>query len=147
MFNMVGSRARGASVCDLYAGGGSLGIEALSRGAASVVFVEQNATVLRFLRQNVKDLPGVRVVRGEVLRVLKRLAKAGFDVILADPPYLHGLVQPTLDRVTEFDVLGPGGWFVVEHHRREAPAPGSGWEPVKQRNYGETLVSILRRRE
>jgi len=145
MFNIVGSRVRGAKACDLYAGGGSLGIEALSRGAASVVFVEQQAAVLRFLRENVKGLPDVTVIRGDVLRVLKKLAGAGFDLVLADPPYLHELVQATIDRAAEFGILGPDGWFVAEHHRQEMPLPPNGWEIVKQGEYGETLVSVLRR--
>ena len=146
MFNIVGSRVRGAKACDLYAGGGSLGIEALSQGAASVVFVEQQATVFRFLRANVKGLPDVTVIRGDVLRVLKKLAGAGFDLVFADPPYMHGLVQATLDRAAEFEILVPDGWFVAEHHRREMPLAPSGWELIKQGTYGETLVSVLRRR-
>ena len=145
IFNIIGSRVRGARVCDLYAGGGSLGIEALSRGAASVVFVEQQATVFRFLRLNVKDLPDSTLVRGDVLRVLRKLAKAGFDLVLADPPYLHGFVQATIDSVAELDVLAPGGWFLAEHHRQEMPVPPEGWETIKQGTYGETLVSVLRR--
>jgi len=146
MFNIVGSRVRGAHVCDLYAGGGSLGIEALSRGAASVVFVEQQANVFRFLRHNVKGLPNVTVMRGDVLRVLRKLTRAGLDLVLADPPYLHGLVQPTIDRAAEFEVLAPGAWFVAEHHRQELPVAPAGWETIKQGTYGETLVSVLRRR-
>jgi 16S rRNA (guanine966-N2)-methyltransferase len=145
MFNIVGSRVRGAKACDLYAGGGSLGVEALSRGAASVVFVEQQAAVFRFLRANVKGLPDATVMRGDVLRVLKKLAGAGFGLVFADPPYMHGLVQPTIDRAAEFDILGPDGWFVAEHHRQEMPLPPAGWETIKQGTYGETMVSVLRR--
>jgi 16S rRNA (guanine966-N2)-methyltransferase len=146
MFNIVGTRVRGARACDLYAGGGALGIEALSRGAVSAVFVEQQANVLRFLRANVKGLPGATVIRGDVLRVLKKLAGAGFGLVLADPPYLHGLVQATIDRAAEFGILGPDGWFVAEHHTREVPSAPVGWETIKQGIYGETLVSVLRRR-
>jgi 16S rRNA (guanine966-N2)-methyltransferase len=145
MFNIVGSRVLGAKACDLYAGGGSLGIEALSRGAASVVFVEQQGTVFRFLRQNLKGLPDVTVMRGDVLRVLKKLARAGLDLVFADPPYRHELVQATIDRAVEFDVLAPDAWFVVEHHRQELPVAPEGWETIKQGTYGETMVSVLRR--
>ena len=145
MFNIVDSKVHGAKVCDLYAGGGSLGVEALSRGAASAVFVEQQATVLRFLHANVNDLLGATVMRGDVLRVLKKLAGAEFDLVFADPPYLHGLVQATVDRAAEFGVLGPDGWFVAEHHRREMPLAPEGWETIKQGNYGETMVSVMRR--
>ena len=145
IFNIVGSRVRGAKACDLYAGGGSLGIEALSRGAASVVFVEQQATVLRFLRGNLEGLPDATVIRGDVLRGLKKLAGAGFDLVFADPPYMHGLVQATIDRAAEFGILVPDGWFVAEHHRQEMPLAPDGWETIKQGNYGETMLSVLRR--
>jgi len=145
MFNIIGTRVRGAKTCDLYAGGGSLGIEALSRGAASAVFVELQAIVLRFLRSNVKGLPDATVMRGDVLRVLKKLAGADFDLVFADPPYLHGLVQATIDRAAELDILAPDGWLVAEHHRQEMPSAPDGWEMIKQGIYGETLVSVLRR--
>jgi 16S rRNA (guanine966-N2)-methyltransferase len=145
MFNIIGSRVHGAKACDLYAGGGSLGIEALSRDAASVVFVEQQANVFRFLRHNLKGLPNVTLMRGDVLRAMKKLAGAGFNLILADPPYMHGLVQATIDRTAEFDVLAQGAWFVAEHHRQEMPSPPEGWETIKQGTYGETMVSVLRR--
>ena len=145
MFNIIGSRVHGAKACDLYAGGGSLGIEALSRGAASAVFVEQQATVFRFLRGNLKGLPDATAVRGDVLRVVKKLAGAGFDLVFADPPYMQGLVQATIERAAEFDILAPDGWFVAEHHRQEMPSAPDGWETIKQGNYGETMVSVLRR--
>jgi len=145
MFNIIRSGVQGARVCDLYAGGGSLGIEALSQGAASVVFVEQQAAIFRFLQRNVSGLPNVAVVRGDVLRVLKKLAHSGFDLVLADPPYSRGLVQETIDRAAKFDVLAPGAWFVAEHHRQEQPVAPEGWEIARQGTYGDTLVTVLRR--
>jgi len=145
VFNILGSRVKGARVLDLYAGGGALGIEALSRGATETVFVEQNPLVVRYLRENVKGLDGAVVVRGDVLRVLARLPKEPFDVVLADPPYRRGLVQATLDRAAECGLVASGGWFVVEHHRMEQPVAPDGWESVKQGRYGESLISILRR--
>ncbi len=146
VFNIIGARVHGARVCDLFAGGGSLGIEALSRGAASVVFVEQQATIFRFLRRNLKDLPDATAIRGDVLRVVKKLAGGDFDIVLADPPYLHGLVQATVDLAVEVGLVGPDGWFVAEHHRQEMPSPPARWESIKQGTYGESLVSVLRRR-
>jgi 16S rRNA (guanine966-N2)-methyltransferase len=145
IFNIVGGSVAGAKVCDLYAGGGSLGIEALSRGAASAVFVEQSPAVFRFLRENIKGLEHASAVRADVLRALKKFSGSAFDIVLADPPYLHDLVQPTLDRAAEFEALAVGGLFVLEHHRQELPVPPAGWEPVRQGTYGETLVTVLRR--
>jgi 16S rRNA (guanine966-N2)-methyltransferase len=146
MFNIIGVEVRQAQVCDLYAGAGSLGIEALSRGAASAVFVEQHAAAVRFLRRNLVGVENARVIRGDVLRVLAKLAGTGFDIVLADPPYLHGLVQTTIERMAEHSVLAVGGWFVAEHHRQEVPVPPAGWVAIKQGTYGDTLVSVMRRR-
>ena len=146
IFNILGRRVRGVRVCDLYAGGGALGIEALSRGAATVVFVEQSVAVLRFLRHNVEGLEAARVVRGDVLKVLSRLRKGGaFDVVLADPPYRSGLVDSTLVRLVELDLVVPGGLYVVEHHRSESPAVPDGWVLERQGRYGDSQVSVLRR--
>jgi 16S rRNA G966 N2-methylase RsmD len=109
------------------------------------VFIEQNALILRFLRHNLKDLKGVTVIRGDVLKVLKRLKGMGINLVIADPPYLNRFVQATIDKVAELGVLEPGGLLVVEHHRLEMPDPPAGWEAVKQGNYGESMVTILRR--
>jgi 16S rRNA (guanine966-N2)-methyltransferase len=145
IFNILGVHVKGVRVCDLYAGGGSLGVEALSRGASEAVFVEKNPVVLRFLRQNVRGLGGAAVIMGDVLKVLARLAEPGFDIILADPPYCNALVQQTLDRVAEHGVLRPGGLLVIEHHKLEQPAAPQGWELLKQGQYGDSWVSVLRR--
>jgi len=145
MFNAAGSMVRGARVLDLYAGGGSLGIEALSRGAESCVFVEQSRPVLAFLRINVKDMPGAEVVRGDVRKVLKKMKGRQFDIIIADPPYLNGLVQPTVDQIAALHLLVMDGWLIVEHHRHEVPALPASWDAVRQASYGDSLVSILGR--
>src|SRR3954463_16139611 len=91
LFNSLGSLLDldGARVLDLYAGSGALGLEALSRGAAEVVFVESGSRVLPVLRANVASigLPGGRVVAGSVPTVVAGRAPARFDLVLADPPY------------------------------------------------------------
>jgi 16S rRNA (guanine(966)-N(2))-methyltransferase RsmD len=147
MFNMVGSMVKGARALDLYAGGGSLGVEALSRGAASCVFIEISSPVLRLLRTNVKGMPGAAVVRDDVLKALKRLKGREFDLVLADPPYVNGLVQPTVNLVAGLGIVVPGGWLVMEHHRMENPVPPEHWELARQTNYGDSCVSILRRQK
>ncbi|MEO0079128.1 MAG: 16S rRNA (guanine(966)-N(2))-methyltransferase RsmD [candidate division WOR-3 bacterium] len=145
IFNILGRRVTGARVLDLFAGGGSLGIEALSRGARSAVFVEKSAGAVRFLRENARGLAGARVVRGDVLRVLRRLKGEQFDLILADPPYCNGLVQPTIDLVVQYEILAPDGWFVVEHHRQEEPVGPAGWEVLGKGRFGESLVTVFHR--
>ncbi len=145
MFNAAGSRTRGARVLDLYAGGGSLGIEALSRGAESCMFVEQSGPVLGFLQANVKGMPGAEVRRGDVRKVLKRLKGQEFDLIIADPPYLNDLVQPTLNLIAEQRLLAADGWLIVEHHQHEVPVLPENWELVRRTGHGDSCISILRR--
>lgn len=145
IFNIIGSAVHDARVADLYAGGGSLGIEALSRGAAEVVFVEQASAVMRFLRENVKGLDSTKTLCADVLVALRRLGAHRFDIVLADPPYRSGLVQATLDQVVTVGSLELGGIFVVEHHQLEPPGRPEGWELLKVGRYGESHVTVLRR--
>ncbi len=148
IFNTVGRAVRGARVLDLYAGGGALGIEALSRGASAAVFVEQNPGVIRFLRENLRTLDAgeeTRVMRGDVLRALRRLAGEDFGLVLADPPYRSELVQPTFDRLAELGLVEPGGHVVLEHHQFERPDCRDGWKVVKHGKYGDSEVTVLRR--
>ena len=146
LFNILGACVRDADVCDLYAGGGALGIEALSRGARTAVFVEQNPAVLRYLRGNTRELEGTTVVRGDVLKTARRLKKP-FDIVIADPPYRNDLVQATLDCVAQNGLVKPGGWMVIEHHRLEQPCPPRGWEMARQGQYGDSWLSVMRRQD
>lgn len=147
MFNIIGSAVRGARVGDFFAGGGALGIEALSRGASEVVFVEQSPATAMFLRQNTLGLENTKVVRAEALATIKRLGADRFDILLADPPYRNGLVQVTLDRAVAAGTIPPGGLFVVEHHELEPPACPEGWVLVKRGRYGDSHLTVLRRND
>jgi len=147
LFNSLGSllELRGATVLDLYAGSGALGLEALSRGAASVVFVESGPGVLPVLEANLAavGLPGGRVVAGSVPTVVGGAAPARFDLVLADPPY----ATPDDEVIGVLESLAAGGWLapeavvVVERASRdrpfEWPTPFTG---LRDRRYGEALL-------
>jgi 16S rRNA (guanine966-N2)-methyltransferase len=147
LFNSLGSLTdlRGAAVLDLYAGSGALGLEALSRGAATVVFVESAPGVLPVLKENVATvgLPGGRVVAGSVPTVVAGAPPARFDVVLADPPY----ATPLDEVLTVLRGLATGGWLapeavlVVERSSREQswewPTPLIG---LRDRRYGEAQL-------
>lgn len=126
-----------AVVADLYAGCGALGIEALSRGAASCVFVERDGQALRTLRGNIDTLglaDRARVVSSDVLAVAASLT--ALDLVLADPPYTFDAWDQLLGLVT--------AGFVVAESDREVPAP-EGWETVRSKRYGRTWVTFLER--
>ncbi len=147
LFNSLGSLLdlEGARVLDLYAGSGSLGLEALSRGAAEVVLVENGPRVLPVLRANVAavGLPGARVIGAAVSSVVTGPAPAAFDLVLADPPYAVGVPQVlgVLQALCDGGWLAPEAVVVVERSSREQP-----WEwptpliGVRDRRYGEAVL-------
>lgn len=132
-------------VLDLYAGCGTLGIEALSRGARRAVFVDSAARSIAVLRANLADLSldGVsRVVRGDVIRSLRRLAAAGerFDLVLLDPPYAEG-ADAALEVLARSGVLAPGARVVSETAKRQSTGPVAGLVLEDARSYGDTVVT------
>ena len=138
----------GAAVADLYAGTGALGIEAISRGAEMVVFVERAARCLSVLRRNLADLgldTGVRVEPGDVSRVLRALGCRGarFDLILLDPPYRSTEAGRALTALTAAGVLAEGAVVVVESGWRHPVPVVAGFAPVDERRYGDTVITQL----
>jgi 16S rRNA (guanine966-N2)-methyltransferase len=134
-----------AVVVDLYAGSGALGLEALSRGAAQVTFVERDRAALTALRQNVAaigDEAPARVVASDA-RAWLRAGGATVDLVLADPPY--DVARPELDAVIASACeRAPGGTVVVETaFAAGRPAPPDGWTVGWERRFGDTLVTFL----
>jgi 16S rRNA (guanine966-N2)-methyltransferase len=147
LFNSLGTLLDldGAVVLDLYAGSGALGLEALSRGAAEVVFVESAPRVLPVLKANLAavGLPGGRVLAGSVPTVVAGAAPARFDLVLADPPYATPLseVLGVLDALAAGGWLAPGAVVVVERSAREEPWEWpTPFEGLRDRRYGEALL-------
>lgn len=144
IFNLVGP-VDGAKVLDLFAGSGALGIEALSRGAASAVFVEQDHDATRIIERNLDRLrlTGARVVRGDVLRTIAQEANAGekYDLVLVDPPYgMLTEIQPRLARHLP-SLLTADGLLVLETDSRSEPELPL---PVRtSRKYGQTRVTLF----
>jgi len=136
----------GLRVLDLYAGSGALGIEALSRGAARVTFVEQAAATLRVLRENLASL-GIEslaaVVAGDVPMAVRRLGRAGerFDLVLVDPPYASEEPARAFEALVGSATLSAGAMVVLERDRRH-PSPGvTGLSALDERRYGDTVLA------
>jgi len=151
MFSILLSRVDldGARVLDLFAGSGALGIEALSRGAAHVTFVEEAAPALGALHANLQAChfaARARVVRLPVAGALSQLARQGqqFDGALLDPPYGKGLVAATVAGLLDHGLIRPGGWIMVEHGPHEEPTAIPPTQLTLRRQYGKTgLVLFL----
>jgi 16S rRNA (guanine966-N2)-methyltransferase len=144
VFNLIGP-VDGARVLDLFAGSGALGIEALSRGAASAVFVERDREAVRTIEHNLDrlQLTGARVVNGDVLRTIAQEATTGakYDLVLVDPPYgMLPEIQPRLARHLP-PLLAAEGLLVVETAARTQPELPL---PVRTtRRYGQTQVTLF----
>jgi 16S rRNA (guanine966-N2)-methyltransferase len=151
LFDVLGPAIAGARVLDLFAGTGAVGIEALSRGAARVVFVEKDQAALRALRANLATLgasrAAARVMAGDVLRVLAELPahEEPFDLVFIDPPYAMALAGRALAAVAAARVSRPGGEVVVQHSTRDTlPAVAGFVEHRRGRRFGDTALTFLR---
>lgn len=153
LFNILAARRdlAGLVVLDLYAGSGALGLEALSRGAASALFVESDQRAAAVIARNIKGLglTGATLRRGAVAQVLAAGTRAPVDLVLADPPY-----DVDADEVgTVLAALGDHGWaragtvVVVERAVTSAPlAWSAGWSVWPDRVYGDTRLELAERR-
>jgi 16S rRNA (guanine(966)-N(2))-methyltransferase RsmD len=152
LFSILGAPDAETRVLDLFAGAGTLGLEAISRGAARATFVDNSRAALRVLRDNISALGvGDRCdVRGtEALRTLRRLQEAGeqFDWIFLDPPYATDLADQALQFLAEGTLFSPTGIIVVEHDRRRPPASEHGsLVRTDCRRYGDTVLSFFESR-
>jgi len=149
IFSSLGARVVDAGVLDLYAGTGALGLEAASRGARSVVFVEKARPALVALEKNLAAFAKNRgvacefaVVRSDVARALP--GSRQFTLIFADPPYADDPV-PLLCNLEQRRLLAEGGVLVLETAKRSVFELPSGWVREREASYGDTLVSYLRR--
>ena len=146
LFSMLTSRLgsfEGLAVADLFAGSGALGIEALSRGAASCLFVEQDRAALDALRANLARLRATADVRPMSVLALGPAVTA-VDVMMLDPPYNSGAAAVALDKLNRLGWIGAGTWISVETAATEALAV-NGFTTDTCRTHGKAKITLLRR--
>ena len=147
LFSMLVSRLgsfEGLTVADLFAGSGALGLEALSRGAASALFAEQDAAAIRAIRANIAALQAQRqcdVRAGSVMALGP--AKAPYDVIFLDPPYGSGAGAVALDKLARLGWIGPATWISLETAEKE-DVRVRGLAVDADRKVGKARISLLR---
>jgi 16S rRNA (guanine966-N2)-methyltransferase len=147
IFNVLAEELAGASVLDLFAGSGALGIEALSRGAAEATFVERSQGCVSILRQNLEALGlsgRATLVRADVARWLRSHPEqvAAAAIVLLDPPYGDPVLGSALEALD--DLVSPQTLVVVEHAHRQALPGLERLLPLRDRRYGDTDVTMLR---
>jgi 16S rRNA (guanine966-N2)-methyltransferase len=147
LFSMLVSRIgdfEGLAVADLFAGSGALGLEALSRGAASCLFVESDAAALRALRRNITNLRAQALCDVRAASVLALgPAKAPLDLVLLDPPYGTGAGAVALDRLIRLGWIGEATWVSLETAADEEPRV-KALEAVAERRVGKARLTLLR---
>jgi 16S rRNA (guanine966-N2)-methyltransferase len=149
LFSSLGERVRGAEVLDLFAGTGALGIESLSRGAASAVFVDRAPRSLAVVRENLRRTrltERATVVRSDVDRFLERPAERPFDLVFLDPPYAVAADLTTvLERLRSGGVLAPGATVLLTRASRSSTdVVPVDWPVAKRLTYGDSVVTLLR---
>ena len=147
-FSIINFDIPGAKVLDLFGGTGQLGIEALSRGAKSAVFVDARDDACRLIRENLRrtklESDG-KVVRSDYMDYLNR-CREQFDIIFLDPPYAEVFLENALKRITEIDILLSGGIIVTERPLgKELPWEFEGYDRSRDYKYGKTLLTIYRK--
>lgn len=151
LFNILATRVPGCRFLDLYAGTGAVGLEAVSRGARDVVFVERDRQAAAVLRRNLEDTGvgrGATLRAGDVEAVIGSLGREGrvFDLVYVDPPYKGTLVNKTVLTLARSGVVEPDGWIIVESSQRNPPAERiGGFEVWRRERYGEIVLSFYRR--
>lgn len=149
IFDILGDSVAGATVLDLFAGSGSLGLEALSRGAREVTFVENGPWALRTIRENLKRLGLEKkaiLLRRNAFRAMGALEGEGktFSLVFLDPPYNKGLVKKALLRLDQSDIVAPLTQVILHRSRQEKlPAGLAGLELLRERQVGQACLSFL----
>lgn len=148
IFNMIGPYFNGELGLDLYAGSGSLGIEALSRGLSKVIFVDQDLKAVQTIKRNLNEVQyseKAEVYRTKAIQALKALKKRElqFSYIFLDPPYNKKSIEKEIETLLTFNLLHNSGQLIVEHSRK-LELPNTILHVCKQKgeSYGNTMISI-----
>jgi 16S rRNA (guanine(966)-N(2))-methyltransferase RsmD len=148
LFSIIQFDIPGKKVLDLFGGTGQLGIEALSRGAKSAVFVDAGEDACKLIRENLRrtDLTEKAcIIRSDYAAFLKKCCSK-FQIILLDPPYAEVFLENALKCITEIDILETGGIIVAERPLdKELPFEFSGYTRSRDYKYGRTLITIYRK--
>ncbi len=146
LFNWLAPRMHGARCLDAYAGTGALGLEALSRGAASVMFIEKSPVAAKQLRRNIDvlDARGATVHQHDTLDYLRGTAPGPFDLVFLDPPFADDLVEETCRLLDQHNLLAADALVYVELPKTGAePQLPSGWQVQKNKTAGNVRYMLV----
>ncbi len=149
LFAMIQDRIKDSLVLDLFAGSGSLGIEAISNGAKYGYFIDNNSEVIKVLNTNIANLAikdKTKVILSDWKRFLKEAASNGlkFDLIFVDPPYDYDVYEKILAKVSLLDLLNKDGLIILEHHNLKLKDKYDRLTLFKAKKYGSKSVNIYK---
>lgn len=151
LFNILKNEIEGARVLDLFCGTGNLGIEALSRGAAEVLFVDLHPKSLSILKQNIEKLQvdePHRILRKDVLSFLGSYKEDPYDLVFIDPPFTEAIAHDVMERVASSKIFKPGTLIAIESGRREKIEDDYGTlYRYNHREFGDKYLSLFKMRE
>lgn len=154
LFNMLGGFIIDKDALDLFSGTGNLGIEALSRGAKSCVFVDNNHRCVTAIKKNLEALgikEDIEVISRDGFKYIKESNQKGliFDLIFLDPPYYEGIIKKSLILLDNYNIINPSGIVVAEHYKKDdLPQPQEliNLKLYRQERYGGTILSFYKRK-
>jgi 16S rRNA (guanine(966)-N(2))-methyltransferase RsmD len=153
IFNIMGDIA-GRSVLELFAGSGAFGIEAISRGAGHVTFVDNNPRCIEQIKRSLESLEidggQYDVIRADAVKIIPKMRAQDkkFNIVFLDPPYYKELAKNCLLSINSYDILARIGLVLVEHFKKDIlPTDLDGLRFIQERRYGDTIVTLLSKRE
>ena len=149
VFNIIREVVPGSCALDLFAGSGAFGMEALSRGAESAIFIDNNTECIKVIKHNLAllgyDAPRAQVFKKDGIKVLEAFAEQNikFDLVFMDPPYYMDLAKNALIKIGSYDILSQHSFIIIEHSKKDdLPEKSSNLRLFKRKNYGDTAISL-----
>ncbi len=141
MFAIIQNKVKNAVCLDLFAGSGSLGIEALSNGAKECYFVDNGKDIINILKENLKNIDNATIIQAHYKQAIKKIDKK-FDIIFLDPPYKENLINSSICDIIKYDILNKDGLIVCEYETEEF---NCNLNIVKENKYGSKKIRIYRK--
>lgn len=142
LFGTIQEYINGSVCLDLFAGSGSLGIEALSCGAEICYFSDHNSEIVKILKENLKNVENSVVIQKDYVKTLDELKNIKFDIIFLDPPYKENLINKAIDIIIESNMLSNGGIIVCEYENEVIL--NHNLKEIKNKKYGNKNIKILK---
>ena len=142
LFGMIQNKVKGSTVLDLFAGSGSLGIEAISNGASNAYFVDNNIDLINIIKKNTINMEGINIFKYDYDTALQYFSKNGikFDIVFLDPPYKLNLIKSSIEKLLEYNLVNSGSIIVCEYENENLDSVNL--RLIKYKKYGSKSINI-----